>query len=920
MGIFDQAVAEVRQRRADQHMKSEKYKEALEGYLKALKYRIKSKEKFDPTEYYKKIGECYFKIKPKIDDHRIANLKKGAEYYIKAAEEDLKKGKHSDAGFCYDWAGNCYETLEDDKNAAIYNRKSGEMYEQGGNPFEASQSYTQAAERFEKIGKNEEAAECYTASAEIDLDVKDKAKASQNYKDAALCYEKLKKYGEAVDLYLKSAGLDEELGNYANAAETFTQIASCYERQEKPKEAIKQYLHAADIYAKEDVWDKAVKNYINAGKILEKEGNIVEAMEYYIKSAEIREKNNDMLGVGSALEYVGGSFEKLEKHAEAVKYYMEAADAYRRAEKPVQASGLYKKAIEIDLVQGELEEKNGNHDIAASYFLNAAYCYMQLKDHEKAAELYEINAQSKEKGGDTSGAEDAYRKAADAYSQTDNVQKTAYCSIKGKDYERAAEYHNIIAQEHEAKKDYYNAGETYKTCMWCCMKLEKGKEMRDLANKMVWEYQTFLDQDKEKDTGKWVEAEKGIGEGYIIMDLPKKSVKYLEDALNHCREISDKNLTNIVGAQLSMVLAQTSIKESDFSKALKRLKESIASYGKINKENLGGFYREFLDGRECKAKALVADLESKPEVELTCEQPDAFITGKTYKIKAAVANNGAQPVEKVAFRTNLPQEFEIMGSPRNIQEIGTGEKRELEIEVKPTATGEYELMPLEVLYHDQQNKKYMKSSNKITLVVLGKGEDAYAGRGKGSTKTAVKLKILAEFGEVETDSIVILSFKPENHSDAVTALLDVYVNQKKASGVYVAVSKPYESIIGFMKKESIPEDKVAFVDCISKMAGKTYDASDRVTYVETPTALEEIKMTITNMMQKIESENKFVILDSLSSLLIYNKEKSVEELSHLLIGRLRAEGFGGVILATEGPGVSDVVRTLTVSADKKIGI
>ncbi len=187
-----------------------------------------------------------------------------------------------------------------------------------------------------------------------------------------------------------------------------------------------------------------------------------------------------------------------------------------------------------------------------------------------------------------------------------------------------------------------------------------------------------------------------------------------------------------------------------------------------------------------------------------------------------------------------------------------------------------------------------------------------------TTDESIAKKMDEGLTNLRDDAIIIASAKSKDHSRVVSALLAKLVKEKGMGGVYISVSRPYDYIIEAVNESGADASQIMFVDCISQMAGKAPEKSDNVVFVENPGSLEEVSMYLDRMLSKVNTEKKFLFLDSLSSLLIYNNDKSVKEFTHFIINKMRLEKIAGVILSTEKKEAEDMVRTLIPMCDNEI--
>jgi len=185
-------------------------------------------------------------------------------------------------------------------------------------------------------------------------------------------------------------------------------------------------------------------------------------------------------------------------------------------------------------------------------------------------------------------------------------------------------------------------------------------------------------------------------------------------------------------------------------------------------------------------------------------------------------------------------------------------------------------------------------------------------------KEDVKSALKAKMKELVDSKVILVSAKSENHTPVVSSMLEVLVKERGMGGVYMSITRPYEYIQSTIKTAGVSSDNIFFIDCISLMAGKAQQKTNNVVFVENPSSLEEVSMYLDRMLEKVQGEKKFLFLDSLSSLLIYNNDKSVKEFTHFIINKIRLENITGIILSIEKKEAEDLVKTLTPMCDAEI--
>jgi len=87
-------------------------------------------------------------------------------------------------------------------------------------------------------------------------------------------------------------------------------------------------------------------------------------------------------------------------------------------------------------------------------------------------------------------------------------------------------------------------------------------------------------------------------------------------------------------------------------------------------------------------------------------------------------------------------------------------------------------------------------------------------------------------------------------------------------GIYVSLNKTQKSLEESFVVEGINTDKIFFIDCVTLEKTK-----DEVLHIP-PNDLEKLRFSIESFVEEIHGE-KFLIIDALSTLLIYNTENDV---------------------------------------------
>jgi hypothetical protein len=132
---------------------------------------------------------------------------------------------------------------------------------------------------------------------------------------------------------------------------------------------------------------------------------------------------------------------------------------------------------------------------------------------------------------------------------------------------------------------------------------------------------------------------------------------------------------------------------------------------------------------------------------------------------------------------------------------------------------------------------------------------------------------------------------PENrHDTLLEALFNFMLSNPNDVWTFVTASDTYDHISKTFKEIS-EHPNIKFIDCISRAAGVS-ELQSNCTYIESPTMLEIVSLEIMNNFRGVDDGvEKYVVVDSLSALMIYNDPEIIREFVSLLMSRTRSKNI-----------------------------
>jgi len=174
------------------------------------------------------------------------------------------------------------------------------------------------------------------------------------------------------------------------------------------------------------------------------------------------------------------------------------------------------------------------------------------------------------------------------------------------------------------------------------------------------------------------------------------------------------------------------------------------------------------------------------------------------------------------------------------------------------------------------------------------------------------LEIEKRLDELPEKYVVLLVTNQEKYDLLIANLVKAYT-KKGASGIFVTINRSGESLVKMLGENKVDCSKLFIIDVISKGEKKT----ENISFVDSPQDLTELQAEASDIAEKIPPGNRFFILDSLSTMLIYNAEKNVEKFVHRFGERLRSQGFQTVFIIMEKT-KPEVMNVLSQFCDKVI--
>lgn len=145
------------------------------------------------------------------------------------------------------------------------------------------------------------------------------------------------------------------------------------------------------------------------------------------------------------------------------------------------------------------------------------------------------------------------------------------------------------------------------------------------------------------------------------------------------------------------------------------------------------------------------------------------------------------------------------------------------------------------------------------------------------------------FEKISEKDVVLVSIDSKKYNDLLIGLLGEIKNKKVCM---VTTNKGYHALVEMLRKKKISEKNFYFIDCVTK-AITTPKPEKNCTFLSSPQAINEIALAVSNA---IKNGFDFMVIDSLSTLLVYHSDKDLTHFIHNIINKVKDRNKAKLIM------------------------
>lgn len=143
--------------------------------------------------------------------------------------------------------------------------------------------------------------------------------------------------------------------------------------------------------------------------------------------------------------------------------------------------------------------------------------------------------------------------------------------------------------------------------------------------------------------------------------------------------------------------------------------------------------------------------------------------------------------------------------------------------------------------------------------------------------------------------VFMFELPEEQYFEVNLETVKVLIN-KGYSGLYISLHRPYQNLVSLLKGKKINTNKLFFIDAASSQAEVKGKETEKCTYISKELNIDELTRAIYKMLPKIKGKKKFLFLDSITTLTLYQPLSEALRFAEFLSRTVAKEELDGVVV------------------------
>ena len=157
-----------------------------------------------------------------------------------------------------------------------------------------------------------------------------------------------------------------------------------------------------------------------------------------------------------------------------------------------------------------------------------------------------------------------------------------------------------------------------------------------------------------------------------------------------------------------------------------------------------------------------------------------------------------------------------------------------------------------------------------------------------------KAGVEAGLAHLNSPFVAMVYVATDKYADSALEAVTALTAGKR--GVYITINRPCAKLDEVFRENNIDTSKIIFIDAITQIAMPNVKSGNSYVYIKHPSDLTNMYIRLLEALKKIDGK-KFLVVDSISTLMVYNSPETVLRFAHALASKLPAQGVDVVYIA-----------------------
>lgn len=180
-------------------------------------------------------------------------------------------------------------------------------------------------------------------------------------------------------------------------------------------------------------------------------------------------------------------------------------------------------------------------------------------------------------------------------------------------------------------------------------------------------------------------------------------------------------------------------------------------------------------------------------------------------------------------------------------------------------------------------------------------------------------KLMDDLKALHRNDITLITVGAEDYLTANLKALEYLCNIRSLPGIYITINRPYESLSRLLQNRGIDTDGIFFIDCVTLPVIGVPKRAEKCLFIS-PTDLTDLALSVDEWVATMPKNEKFLFMDSLSTLLFYNTTGNVAKFSHFFTAKMRLWDLTGIFMSLEKENDPHFLDEITQFCDRIITI